>query len=144
MKILRNPIFFIFFTLCAVIFSLSMFQSKNSNQLKTDLSDLEKQNAELEKKKIALEFEARVSEKKITQEKIIRDQLWRQKEGEIVLELKDFNKFVEMRAVAVAEAATAQKNITEGNKKDSFLAIKSLKQNSNWQAWWQVLKRKLI
>lgn len=143
MKILRNPIFFIFFTLCAIVFSLSMLQSRNSNQLKADLNELERQNVALGKRKEALEFEARMSEKKITQEKVIRDQLWKQKAGEVVLELKDFETFKKMW-VAKKELATQNKNGDDGEENGEEKLLSQLNKNPNWQAWWVVLKKQEV
>ena len=98
MKIWRNPVIVIFVTLIVVFLSLSLAKNKNnSEKLKENKAELERQVGLLTEKRAQLDFENKLSKKKTSREKIVRDQKWLQKEGEIILELEDFEEWVEIK-----------------------------------------------
>ena len=104
MKILTHPLFILFFTLCIIAFSAPMLSRDYSNQDKQkQIQQLINNNTQLKTQKEALEYQKLLSEQPITQEKVLRDQLWRQKPGEVVFNLTDFEADQEPPA-AVVEA----------------------------------------
>jgi hypothetical protein len=90
-KILSHPLTIVFITLCTVIFSLSMTKhGRRQSNYQPQVQALMAREQELQTQKEILEFKKELSAKSIVQEKIIRDDLWRQKPGEIILDLSDF------------------------------------------------------
>ena len=91
MKVITHPLFIVLFTLCIVAFSIPMFNRDRSTQNKQEqIQQLTVKNSQLQAQKEALEYQKLLSEQPITQEKVLRDQLWLQKPGEVILNLSEF------------------------------------------------------
>jgi len=91
MKVITHPLFILFFTLCIAAFSIPMLSKDRHNQNKPEqIQQLMAKNSQLQAQKEALEYQKLLSEQPITEEKVLRDQLWRQKPGEVIFNLTDF------------------------------------------------------
>ena len=105
MKIIFHPFFIIFFTLCIIAFSLPMYQRDTSSQIEKErIAQLEKKRIELTRQKEQLEYKKFLSEQRSTGEKVIRDQLWKQKAGETIISMVDFQPIPDQKAPEIEDS----------------------------------------
>lgn len=118
-------------TVVAVAISLSLIKNRSSaGNLRADRAELEAQVQMLEETKARLDFENKLSEKKSSREKIVRNQKWRKKEGETILKLEDYEAWAEVQK-EVAAIERREKELREVEVSES---------EKNWQAWVEIIK----
>lgn len=88
MRLLYHPLTLLAFTLLSIIFALSLYSSRQKMRTSTEqISVLEQEVDQMASQVSDLELEVQDATSSTAQEKIIRDELLRQKPDEIIVQL---------------------------------------------------------
>lgn len=92
-KILSHPITIVLFSLIFVLFFISLRKNATKTKISTqNISTLENEIQSLEKKIDESQKELEIAQSPLSQEKIIRNELLMQKEGEYIVQLPELKK----------------------------------------------------
>lgn len=92
-KFLSNPIILIFFTLIFVIFYMSLQKNEEKIKISTQsINSLETEVLDLKREVEQAEINVLNAQEPLNKEKIIRDQLLMQKDGEIILQIPEIER----------------------------------------------------
>lgn len=88
MRLLYHPLTILATTLLAVIFALSLYTSRQKMRTSTEqISVLEQEVDQMANEVYQLNYQVQTATSSAAQEKIIRDELLMQKQGEIIVQL---------------------------------------------------------
>lgn len=95
MRLLYHPLTILAFTLLSLIFALSLYSSRAKMRSSTEqISVLEQEIGQMASDVSDLEQQVQTATSSLSQEKIIRDELLMQRQGEIIVQLPPVEEIV--------------------------------------------------
>lgn len=122
-QLIYHPLVIIFFTLVTAVITYTLY--KNTQEIKNSTRSiqlLENQIQEKEANMVDLENQLDQASSDFTQEKIIRNELLLQKDGEYIVQI-----------------SKKQEDIDPSNSAGRQKTEEKVKENSPWQEWWELI-----